>query len=76
MNKFVGFGSDGVVNMMGKKIGLIILMRNDYFEIIGVYCLVYRLELVFKDVFKSDKLYTQLIILLFGFYYFYKNSSK
>lgn len=76
MNKLVGFGSDGAANMMGKKTGLITLMRNDHPEIIGVHCLAHRLELAFKDVFKSDKLYTQLTTLLLGLYYFYKNSPK
>lgn len=72
MNKLVGFGSDGAANMMGKKTGLITLMRNDHPEIIGVHCLAHRLELAFKDVFKSDKLYTQLTTLLLGLYFFIK----
>lgn len=76
MNKLVGFGSDGAANMMGKKTGLITLMRNDHPAIIGVHCLAHRLELAFKDVFKSDELYTQLTTLLLGLFYFYKNSPK
>lgn len=64
MNKLVGFGSDGAADMMGKNTGLITLMQNDHPEIIGVNCLAHSLELAFKDVFESDKLYLQLTTLL------------
>lgn len=76
MNKLVGFGSDGAADMMGKNTGLIPLMRNDHPEIIGVNYLAHSLELAFKDVFESDKLYMQLTTLLLGLYYFYKNNPK
>lgn len=33
MKKLVGFGSDGAANMMGKKTGLVTLMRNDHPDI-------------------------------------------
>lgn len=76
MNKLVGFGSDGAADMMGKNTGLITLMQNDHPEIIGVNCLAQSLELAFKDVFESDKLYLQLTTLLLGLYYYYKNNPK
>lgn len=76
MNKLVGFGSDGAADMMGKNTGLITLMQNDHPEIIGVNCLAHSLELAFKDVFESDKLYLQLTTLLLGLYYYYKNNPK
>lgn len=76
MYKLVGFGSNGVFNMMGCKNGLIFFIQKEYFEVILIYCLVYicRMELVFKDVFRKDKNYVQLFIFLFGLFYFYKNS--
>ncbi|XP_062600058.1 zinc finger protein 862-like [Saccostrea cucullata] len=76
MSKLVGFGSDGAASMMGKKTGLVTLMKHDHPEMIGIHCLAHRLELAFKDIFKGDKLYMQLTTLLLGIYYFYKNSPK
>lgn len=74
MNKLVSFGSDDAADMMGKNTGLITLMRNDHPEIIGVNCLAHSLELSFKDVFESDKLYMQLTTLHYylGFTIFIK----
>lgn len=74
MNRLVGFRSDSTANMMVKKTCLITSMRNDHPEIIGVHCLAHRFELAFKDIFKSEKLYTQLTTLLLGLRIFHKNS--
>jgi hypothetical protein len=76
IHKLVGFGSDGASNMMGCKKGLVTLIQAEYPEVLGVHCIAHRLELAFKDVFKSDKAYQQLSTLLLGLYYFYKNSPK
>jgi hypothetical protein len=35
MDKCIGFGSDGASNMMGKKKGLVVLLKKDYPQIIG-----------------------------------------
>lgn len=76
MNKLVDFRSDSTRNadMMVLKTGLITLIWNDHLEIIGVHCLEHRLELAFKDVFKSEKLYMQLTTLLLGLTIFHKDS--
>lgn len=74
MDKCIGFGSDGASNMMGKKKGLVVLLKKDYPQIIGVHCLCHRLELSFKDALKKNAVYDRLVTMLLGIYYFYKNS--
>ncbi|XP_062614641.1 zinc finger protein 862-like [Saccostrea cucullata] len=76
VQKFIGFGSDGASNMTGVKNGLVARLKEGHPELIGVHCIAHRLELAFRDVFKKDKMYTQLSTLLLGLFYFYKNSSK
>ena len=76
MSKFVGFGCDGASNMMGCKSGLVTRLQECYPEVVGIHCLAHRLELSFRDVFKSNKLYGRLSTLLLGLFYFYKNSPK
>ena len=76
MYKFIGFGCDEASNMLGIKNGLVALLKNEHSELVGVHCLAHRMELAYKDVVKSDKLYVQVTTLLLGLYYFYKNSSK
>lgn len=65
---------DGASNMMGKKKGLVVLLKKDYPQIIGVHCLCHRLELSFKDALKKNAVYDRLVTMLLGIYYFYKNS--
>ncbi len=76
MQKCVGFGSDGAATMVGKRNGLIALLKRDHPSIVGVHCLAHRLELCFRDVFAKNKTYEKLVTLLLGIYYFYKKSSK
>jgi hypothetical protein len=38
--------------------------------------LIFRLELAYKDAVKKDKLYSSVIAMLMGLYYFYRNSPK
>lgn len=61
---------------MGKKGGLVTLLRKDTPEIIAVHCHAHKLELAFKDVMKADTMYARLTTLLLGIYYFYKRSHK
>ena len=62
--------------MFGKKNGLVTLLKRDHPEVISIHCLAHRLELAFKDTFKSDKMFLKLTTLLLGLFYFYKNSAK
>lgn len=76
VQKLIGLGSDGASNMTGAKNGLVAKLKEVHPELIGVHCIAHRLELAFRDVFKKDKMYSQLSTLLLGLFYFYKNSSK
>jgi hypothetical protein len=76
MTKLVGFGCDGASNMMGCKSGLITRLKDIYPEIVGIHCLAHRLELSFRDAFKSNTLYEKLSTLLLSLFYFYKRSPK
>lgn len=51
---FVGFGLDGVLVNLGFKGGVVVLLKNEVFYLISVYCIVYRLELVVNNVIKSQ----------------------
>ncbi|CAC5422098.1 unnamed protein product [Mytilus coruscus] len=57
MYKWVGFGSDGALNMTGKK---------------WVDCLAHSLERSLKDAIKKCSVYDRLATVLLGIYYFYK----
>ena len=76
MSKCVGFGSDGASNMVGKKSGLVTLLKKDFPAILGVHCLAHRLELALRDTVSKNDNYQKLITLLLGLYYHYKNSAK
>lgn len=77
MGKLVGLGSDGASNMVGKKGGLAALLRENVSnEIVNVHCLAHRLELSFRDVLKSNRLYEKLMTLLIGLHYFYMKYYK
>ena len=70
-------GSDGASNMTGNKAGLSALLRKEIgAEIINVHCLAHRLELAFRDIVKSSKLYDKLMTLLIGLHYFYIKQYK
>lgn len=74
--KLVGLGCDGVLNMIGYQNGFIVLFQKEQLFVIVVYCFVYRLELVFKDVLKFNSFYEKVVvILLMGLYYFYYKST-
>lgn len=76
VQKLIGLVSDGASNMTGAKNGLVAKLKEVHPEQIGVHCIAHSLELAFRDVFKKDKMYSQLSTLLLGLFYFYKNSSK
>ena len=74
MGKLLGFGSHGASKMTGVKGGLVTLLKQDYPGVVGIHCLVHRLELAFKDALKKDKTFDKLVTLLLGVYYFFNNS--
>jgi hypothetical protein len=61
---------------MGKKGGLVTLLKKDVPELQPVHCHAHKLELAFRDVMKMDSMYDRLSTLLLGIYYFYKRSPK
>lgn len=70
-------GSDGASNMTGKNKGLAALYRHSInHELINIHCFAHRLELAFRDVVKSSKLYDRLMTLLIGLHYFYMKQYK
>ena len=73
----VGMGSDGASNMTGVRSGLSAILKQEVGnEIINVHCLAHRLELAFRDIVKSSKLYDKLITLLIGLHNFYIKQYK
>jgi len=57
----------GASNMTGKNKGLATLNRHNINqELINIHCFAHRLELAFRDVVKSTKLYDRLMTLLIG----------
>ncbi len=75
--QLVGYGSDGAANMMGKHRGCAKQLKDQYPLIIIVHCLAHRLELAFKDGIKAwvNTLYTKLLTVQVGVYYFYKKGT-
>ncbi|XP_021357227.1 zinc finger protein 862-like [Mizuhopecten yessoensis] len=75
--KLVGFCSDGANVMMGKKKGVISLLKEqgnaDW--VLSVWCLAHRLELAIKDAFKQTYMDTVVDVLQLIFY-FYRGSAK
>lgn len=67
-------GSDGASNMVGKISGVAARLKKDCPEVISVHCLNHRLELGFRDCFKSGTVKTQydkMMSLLVWLHYFY-----
>ena len=63
--------------MTGHKSGLSALLKQEIStEIISVHCLAHRLELAFRDIVKTSKLYDKLMTLLIGLHYFYIKQYK
>ena len=69
-------GCDGASNMLGIKSGLSVRIKQVYPELLTMHCLNHRLELAFRDVFKTEANYQKLMSLLVGLYYFYIRSHK
>ncbi|XP_052286975.1 zinc finger protein 862-like [Dreissena polymorpha] len=76
-DRLAGMGSDGAANMVRVRTGLSTRLRQEInAEMVNIHCLCHRLELAFRDVVKSSKLYDKLMTLLIGLHYFYKKQYK
>ena len=60
--------------MVGNKSGVATLLKVDHPEVVTVHCLAHRLDLAFKDAFKTTakSQHDRLTTLLVGPYYFYR----
>ena len=60
-------GSDGASVMLGKKSGVLVLLKEQQPSLIGIHCSAHRLELCYKDAMKkvplAEKVLTHWIIL-------------
>lgn len=72
-------GFDGALVNIGKKGGVVVLLRREVSYVIDFYCFSYRLELVFLEMQKSCKL-VSIIYDVFQFiwkiYYFSLKSMR
>ena len=74
LSKLVAMGSDGASVRLGKKSGVIALLKEQKPSIIGVHCSAHRLELAYKDAMKKVPLAEKVITMLTALYYMYQNS--
>ena len=72
--KLVAMGSDGASVMLGKKSGVLALLKEQQPSLIGVHCSAHRLELSYKDAMRKVPLAEKVLTLLTGLYYMYRNS--
>ena len=72
--KLVAMGSDGASVMLGKKSGVLALLKEQQPSLIGVHCSAHRLELCYKDAMKKVPMAEKVLTLLTGLYYMYRNS--
>ena len=72
--KLVAMGSDGASVMLGKKSGVLSLLKEQQPSLIGVHCSAHRLELSYKDAMRKVPLAEKVLTLLTGLYYMYRNS--
>ena len=67
-------GSDGASAMLGKKSGVLALLKEQQPSLIGIHCSAHRLELCYKDAMKKVPMAEKVLTLLTGLYYMYRNS--
>ena len=53
LSKLVTMGSDGASVMLGKKSGVLALLKEQQPSLIGIHCSAHRLELYYKDAIKK-----------------------
>ena len=74
LSKLVSMGSDGESVMLGKKSGVLALLKEQQPSLIGIHCSAHRLELCYKDAMKKVPMAEKVLTLLTGLYYMYRNS--
>ena len=74
LSKLVAMGSDGASVMLGKKSGVLALLKEQQPSLIGIHFSTHRLELCYKDAMKKVPMAEKVLILLSGLYYMYQNS--
>ena len=74
LSKLVAMGSDGASVMLGKKSGVLALLKEQQPSLIGINCSAHRLELCYKDAMKKVPMAEKVLTLLTGLYYMYRNS--
>lgn len=72
--KLVACATDGAAVMTGSKIDVVSRLRGEKSYILGVHCMAHRLELVFKDVMKTNSLCRKVEDLLTSLFTFYHRS--
>ena len=73
LSKLVAMGCDGASVTLGKKSGVLALIKEQP-SLIGVHCSAHRLELCYKDAMKKVPMAEIVLTLLTGLYYMYRNS--
>ena len=66
-------GSDGASVTLGKKSGVLALLKEQQPSLIGIHCSAHRLELYYKDAMKKVPMAEKVLTLLTGLYYIYRN---
>ena len=64
LSKFVAMGSDGASVMLGKKSGVLALLKEQQHSLIGIHCSAHRLELCYKDAMKKVPMAEKVLTLL------------
>ena len=64
-------GSDGASVMLGKKSGVLALLKGQQPSLIGIHCSARRLELCYKDAMEKIPMAEKVLTLLTGLYYMY-----
>ena len=75
VKKLVGLGSDGASVMMGKKRGVIALLKELQPACQGIHCAAHRLELAYKDALRKVPIHLKVEGLMLNLYLFYKKSA-
>ena len=60
-------GSDGASVMLGKKSGVLVLLKEQQPSLIGIHCSAHRLELCYKDAMKKVPMAEKVLTLLTGY---------
>ena len=74
LSKLATMGSDGASVMLGKKSGVLALLKEQQPSLIGIHCSAHRLELCYKDAMKKVPMAEKVLTFLTGLYYMYRNS--